>query len=660
MARKPRAEFEITAQDKSAAALREAEKRLQAVAGSVRTFAIGAGVAIAGLSASIVKMTVDLDKLAKTAKAAGVGVETFQSWQFAATQSGVSVDQFSAAMVRANSAVGQVASGGGPAVQIFNQLGIAARDISGNVRPTEAVIRDFAEALARLPSSAERAAAAAKLFGEEAGPRMALLLKDGQNGLLAFENTARRLGLVVSEEATASAEQFSDQLDILGRAAKASLYEGLAALLPAISTITQGFIDATPAIKAFATSISNLIGNGELQQLNRRAQELDDTIARSRQAIGELQNPSFASTAINEGVGVAIVEQIFGPFQQANEAKIAEIKEVIRQAELELTDTLIRISELETSAPQSSPSTAPAVPSGLTDEQSTRIAQQEEQAIRLRMRFAKELTSAIEAEVRERAQRELVARQEQLAQAAGFESVAAQESFQRDEQLFLARMEARARQFEEELALELGYKDTRDMALQQAEEAHQERLLQIRTSQFGAFQRLALDLAKFEKASASEKTQFILQQAAQLTAGLSTNSKTLFNINKAVSIANATMNTAEGVTKALASANFGLAALIAATGAAQIATIASTQFGGASSGITSRGPGTGVPSMANDFFQPREVTSEERNNSTITLRIDTGGDEVIRSIFKGARVVSSEEDDTLFGSRSRQAIEVVG
>lgn len=658
MARKPRAEFEITAQDKSAATLRQAEQSLNAVAGNVKNFAIGAGVALTAAGVAIGKMTADLDKLAKTAKAAGVGVETFQSWQFAATQSGVTVEQFAVAMVRANRAVGEVASGVGPAVEVFNRLGIAARDVNGNVRSTEDVIRDFAVGLAKLPSSAERAATAAKLFGEEAGPKMALLLKDGEAGLLAFEDTARRLGLVVSKEATENAERFSDQLDVLGRVAKTALYEGLAELLPAISTITQGFIDATPAIRDFASAISLLIGNGEIQQLNRRAIELDNTIKRTRETIREIENPSFGTTAINEGIGVALVEQIFGPFTSANEAKLAELREVVRQAEEELSATFQRILELERQGESGPPSVAPAAPAGLTNEQAQRIVDQEEQAIRLRMQFAKELTSAIEAETRERAERELLIWQEQLAQAAGFETVAAQEAFARDEQLFLARMEARARQFEEELAVELGYKDVRDMAIQQAEEAHQDALLQARTRQFGQFQKLAMDLANFEKKSATEKTQFILQQAAQLTAGLAANNKTLFNINKAVAIANATVNTAEGVTKALASANFGLAALIAATGAAQIATIASTQFGGSSSGLTSSGPGTGIPSLANDLFTPPVVSERERNESNIRLIIQADDSEIARAIFKQARQVADDEDDLLFSQRSRQAIEI--
>ena len=67
--------------------------------------------------------------------------------------------------------------------------------------------------------------------------------------------------------------------------------------------------------------------------------------------------------------------------------------------------------------------------------------------------------------------------------------------------------------------------------------------------------------------------------------------KRQFNINKALQIAQAITNTAQGIMAqlavpqdALTGANFVKAGIVAATGAAQVATIAQTQFQGGSSG----------------------------------------------------------------------------
>jgi hypothetical protein len=665
MARKPRAEFEITAQDKSAAELRQAEQRLQAIAGNVKSFALAAGAALAGMGVAIVKIVNDVDALAKASKSVGIGVETFQGWEFAASQAGVSTEKFRAALSRANTAVGQAVAGTGPAVDVFRRLNIAVKDAAGNVRSTEDVVRDIADRMAEIKTPAEQAAVASAVFGRQAGPVMALLLNQGNDALVRYENQLRSAGGIVTERAAENAERLNDQMDQFTRIMSAQLanavlenasaLEDLATSMGRVASVAVSGFSAVSGYFKFLGQKLGAAGTGvslsllltDVESLGRaiedQTQKIDILKARFSGNRSLVQTPDGTLTPAGEelqaGIAAAEAELVAlqAAFDRAREKPARSLVE--RDAgggSGAFADELVAAAEAELVA----------------------VAKAEEQKIRLKMQFERELTSAIEAEVSARAERELLIWQEQLAQAAGFESVAAQEAFARDEQLFLAKMEARARQFEEELAVELGYKDARDMAIEEAELAHQDRLLQARTAQYGQFQKLAMDLANFEKKSATEKTQFLLQQAANLTAGLAANNKTLFSINKAVAIANATVNTAEGVTKALASANFGLAALIAATGAAQIATIASTQFGGNSSGLTSSGPGSGIPSLANDLFTPPVVSERERNNSTLRLVIQADDSEIARAIFKQVRQVADEEDDLLFSQRSRQAIEI--
>ena len=75
-----------------------------------------------------------------------------------------------------------------------------------------------------------------------------------------------------------------------------------------------------------------------------------------------------------------------------------------------------------------------------------------------------------------------------------------------------------------------------------------------------------------------------LQNASgrELLGELAKHNKTMFQINKALAIKDAVVNTARGITKALALGPFGipLAAIIGGLGAAQIATIASTKYQG--------------------------------------------------------------------------------
>jgi len=80
--------------------------------------------------------------------------------------------------------------------------------------------------------------------------------------------------------------------------------------------------------------------------------------------------------------------------------------------------------------------------------------------------------------------------------------------------------------------------------------------------------------------------------------------KRAFEINKAVSLAQAIMSTAQGImvelshpAKSLTFTNYASAAIVAATGAAQIATIAKTKFKGAASGSSPDAP-SGEPSAS--------------------------------------------------------------
>ena len=77
-----------------------------------------------------------------------------------------------------------------------------------------------------------------------------------------------------------------------------------------------------------------------------------------------------------------------------------------------------------------------------------------------------------------------------------------------------------------------------------------------------------------------QKKDMIITGGKQILNSMSQNNKKAFQINKALNMADAFMNTATGVTKALASANIPMAILIGALGAVQIATIAQQKYQG--------------------------------------------------------------------------------
>jgi len=150
------------------------------------------------------------------------------------------------------------------------------------------------------------------------------------------------------------------------------------------------------------------------------------------------------------------------------------------------------------------------------------------------------------------------------------------------------------------------------------------------------------DLEK-KKIKAEKRLQAIqLQNASQLFGDLSslmqTGSRKLFEIGKAAAIAQAVVNVAQGVTKALGQGGFfgiAMGAAVAAAGAVQIAKIASTQFNGGQGGSVAVGGASFASSGGGQQTAtvPQSPAGQQIQRVTnVTLSIDSGG------IFTGNEV----------------------
>ena len=133
--------------------------------------------------------------------------------------------------------------------------------------------------------------------------------------------------------------------------------------------------------------------------------------------------------------------------------------------------------------------------------------------------------------------------------------------------------------------------------------------------------------------------------ADSLSKGNEKEQKKAFQINKAISIGSAIQNTATGVTKALAiggPAGFVTGALVAAAGAAQIATIAKTKFNGGDASVDAPSPSLGsgdVGTQPRGFTSPRVDTSQSTTKVIVTetdIRSVTGN---VSGIYNRAVVV---------------------
>lgn len=172
--------------------------------------AIGVAVAGAGRVASAALDAADgLDKMALSTD---LPVERLQALRFAAEQSGAGADFATAGFERFNRRLGEFKNtGAGPAKSALEDLGLANDVTSGKLATTEQTLDVVLERLAGIQDSGQRAAQIAKLFGDDAGPKLARLLSQGVDSMKELEEQAHSLGIVLSEELISDAVKTRDE-----------------------------------------------------------------------------------------------------------------------------------------------------------------------------------------------------------------------------------------------------------------------------------------------------------------------------------------------------------------------------------------------------------------------------------------------------------------
>ena len=163
----------------------------------------------------------------------------------------------------------------------------------------------------------------------------------------------------------------------------------------------------------------------------------------------------------------------------------------------------------------------------------------------------------------------------------------------------------------------------------------------------GARERLA-----FSTWAAQQQTKHIVGEAIRLTAGVAHESRTLFEVNKAAGIANAIINTHEGVTKSLSKYPWPLAGAMAAlhlaAGMAQVRQIRGASFGGGGSGagtgggLTSAGGAT-VPQTPPADFAP-EPTTAAAPQISVFIEGSAIGNEQVREVVIEAVETALDND----------------
>lgn len=181
--------------------LADKTKTLSAAATGMLGAAMGAAVK-AGLAAD------DLNTLSKQS---GFSTEQIQTWQYGADRVDVAVND----IVKANQKMKKNMVSTSKDVQAaWEKLGVSVVDGSGELRNSTDVFDDTVRALSKIENETERDTMAMTLFGKSADS-LAGIIDDGGEAFRQFGQEAQDAGLILSQDALDSANEFNDAIDKL-------------------------------------------------------------------------------------------------------------------------------------------------------------------------------------------------------------------------------------------------------------------------------------------------------------------------------------------------------------------------------------------------------------------------------------------------------------
>jgi lambda family phage tail tape measure protein len=316
-----------TAGDKASGGLKGLGRQAELLRTGIRTLGgalIGAAT-VGGLGALIDRSISAADAIGKTADKIGVGVEALQELRFAAKASGVEQQTLDMALQRFTRRAAEAAQGTGEAKDALAQMGIALRDQSGNLRSSEDLLADVADAFARIEDPAERVRLAFKLFDSE-GVALVNLLNDGSGALNEMRERARDLGIVLDEHLVRDAERARTELDTLAQVISANLTRAALEAAPVIADLSSWLADVAGKAGIAWERLFDAPEEKSLRTLRYEVDLASSTIEKLEGRIQELrESPTLGFTTFLDTAQINALETKLDELRRARDQTQARI-----------------------------------------------------------------------------------------------------------------------------------------------------------------------------------------------------------------------------------------------------------------------------------------------------------------------------------------------
>lgn len=226
-------------------------------AGNIAKKATAIGTAIAGASTAVVggisamatKTSDYADKFDKASLRTGIAVEDLQRLNYAAGQSGISLETVEKSAKKLSFRLGEVSEGNKTTIAMFEKLGVSVTDSNGNLRSSSDVYNDTIKKLADMGDTAQATAVGTDLFGK-AFTDMKPLLAEGSDGIQELEDRADSLGIVMGKDAVDAGVKLGDTMEDIKQSLAGSLNKAIVQFMPVLQQLLDKIIENIPKIQA--------------------------------------------------------------------------------------------------------------------------------------------------------------------------------------------------------------------------------------------------------------------------------------------------------------------------------------------------------------------------------------------------------------------------
>ena len=214
-----------------------------------------AAAGVGGLVAMAVQAGQSADEINTLAKQTGLSTEQIQKFSYASDIIDVDLETLTGSLAKLTKNMQSAKNGSKNTQDAFDALGVSILDQNGNLRSNQEVFSEAINALAGIEEETQRDAYAMQIFGKSAQDLNPLIL-GGADALEQLGNEAEAAGLILSQDALDSANEFNDSIDKVKATASASFGKIAGQLADVLMPVLEQLTDIFSQVLTFISGMS--------------------------------------------------------------------------------------------------------------------------------------------------------------------------------------------------------------------------------------------------------------------------------------------------------------------------------------------------------------------------------------------------------------------